>query len=896
MDTTIQPNMKPVPVQRVSDDIRDLRKGDVAQQQTVLTARAVADIFRGDTVVKSSAFDAKYFDGDKVDLDLIIDSGCRHIAEGTYINGPKYAVREEETGDQTPYGGFLYTLGVLPTGELYWGPQEFPKTAEDIEITSKALEVEAYRGTPNGDHEIEYKNELPIGSPIRQLFFVDNDDQDEPQSYTRVGRYESYVDVTGQTQFRYKWGNWMTLNGETQYIVVTDARMEEVVNPITNAVYSVHTNIPRFDLPDANTQKLGSTIKIIQHPDPNSEDRQLWATNVVYEYGTEGEADYEKMQITCTPAPRRNTVRTEEAYKEGLVPTEYVFEVAPRMDDASGSATIIGNTWHLKVDADETEFTTGIVELLDAHTELGIRDIIDYSNRKYSADSGAYSHPSKQPLYINRSVCCDGFLKFTISKNDLFKDKDWILQIKRFDSRNPVNFFPTKDVAPDPYKTYFTKVPYESSAAEGVFKIAIIEDGRFDCTIQYYEIDPDSGIEDLLTLTSDSLTPGVPVHYQHKVYRNDIVYVVITPGLGDGSKGHIDARGNIFPVLSFVPDPHPGSYVSKEEMDGYGFSAKMFELLKDNGLLPKTATTEDTPANLQAIISGYTDLAGKLQKRGLLMGAAFLSIHPDDVKEGGVYWIPEGLSEPTGYPLFADKEKGARLVVFGQDYALQSVTHELDQYFITSDTSVVEGKTYYTFDPCNKVMTACPGLIDFKTGIVYYESDTARAPAHTADVTQLFIQDTTIWMRSYSHWNDTWSEWACLTGGSVARSFTSPDAYQNLDLSAEKLRNWMMLGELTLFCGITLYSEVLPRVQEIHLPEPSSIPFGKKLILAIAGAYGSKVRISYTRVDESTERAYIYSSFNGDGITIDNLELMSDGTYWYYKADASKYTRIDTVN
>ena len=59
MDTTTQPSMKPVLVQQVSDEIRDLRKGDVDLQQTVLSARAIADIFRGDTVVRTNGKDAE---------------------------------------------------------------------------------------------------------------------------------------------------------------------------------------------------------------------------------------------------------------------------------------------------------------------------------------------------------------------------------------------------------------------------------------------------------------------------------------------------------------------------------------------------------------------------------------------------------------------------------------------------------------------------------------------------------------------------------------------------------------------------------------------------------------------------------------------------------------------
>lgn len=891
MDTTIQPAMKPVLSQVVSDEIRDLRKGDVSLQQTLMSARAISDIFRGDTVVKTNGKDSEYFTGDNVNLDLIIDSGCRHIAEGSYINGPKYAVREEENGDETPLAGFLYTMGMLPSGQLYWGPQEFPKSREDIEIALKNPEEngECYR--LGEDHA---PNQPPLGAPIRQLFYVHSDELDEPAVYTRIGKFESYTDITGQPAYRYEWGEWVTLNGETQYIVVTDARMEEVVNPIVNAVYSIHTNIPYFYLPEADEQKYGSTIRLIQHADPNTDNRELWATNVVYEHGESGDEDYEKMQITCTPAPRRNTVRTEDAYKEGLVPTEYVFEVAPRMDDAHGDPTLIGKTWHLKVDADETEFTTGIVELLDAHTELGIADIIDYANRKYSQDSGAYASSSKQPLYINRAVLVDGFLKLKISKAEEFLDEDWSLQIKRLDSRNPINFTKTTDVGPVEGKVYFVKKAY--SAAEGVFSIAVLPNGQFNCTTTYYEINCDADVQDLFTVSSAGLTAGLPVTYQHKIYRNDVVYVVINPG----DSGHIGARELIYPVLSFIPDPHPGSYVSREELNRNAFTDDLFQALIDAGQLPANSLAEECPASTRAIIGAYNYLAKRLQAKGLLFGPTDCTVvrpDPNTLMSSGMYWIT-GLTEPhPHYPEWVSSTEGARLFVFGNEYGPNELVHENGQYFLTSDLTPVSGKEYYIRDFVEGGMKSAGVVIDFDIGIKYYEKDSSLSIKNDADVTQLLFQTgtaVTIWMRTYKQSTGVWTDWACLTGGRFAKSYIGNAMNdERLIITAEQLKAWMQSRDLVLFCGVEDYSSTLTQAQQIYLPLPGELEFGKKFTLAINAAPYSKVRLSYTAEGESSVRAYIYTAgSSGNRDTIDMIDLMSDGNFWFYRLDGGPYRRI----
>ena len=944
MDTSKQPNMKPVLVQRVSDEIRDLRKDDVALQQTVLTARAVSDLFRGDSVNINNARDKAYFtQAGYVDLNKITESGCRFISEASYVNGPSYAVRVNAKGEEIQLGGFLYTMDILPDGQLLWG------VGRNTNLTAAEIELSPGVPDPNGPftgiskrndlpHRIDSTNDDPndytMGAPIRQLFYVANRELDEPEVYTRIGEYvpvtddngNKVYDSTGKLQCQYEWGQWVTFNGKWLYIVVTDASIKEVVNPIVNAVYSVHTNIPEFALPDANKQKYGITIRIIQHPDPNVDNRELWATNVVYVHGQEGDDDYEKMQVTCTPAPRRNTVRVEDAYKDGLVPTEYIFEVAPRMDDQNKKATLIGKTWHLKVDADETEFTTGIVELLDAHTELGIADIIDYTNRKFAEDNGPYPDSAKDPIYINRAVLVDGFIKLTISKDVTMAVQNWSLLIKRLDSRNPISFIPTEDLSPIPGKVYFKRsLPH--SAAEGVYSVAddLVDDQgnilAFNCNLVYYEINPDATVEDLFTVVARDLQPGIPVSYQHKIYRNDVVYVVIYPG--EGTRGHQDTRGRIFPSLAFVPNPHPGSYIVRGDLNEEAFTHQMFESLKANGRLDKHLQANESPASSASVIKAYTYLASRMQERGLLFGAVDANTspcRPNEMTQTGIYWISTDISE-NELPSGIDQTRPARLIVFGEDYAPGNMIHHSSEYFPTSDLVRQMGKTYYIVNANTGLMEEAQSAVEFGPGIQYYEKIPGGTLNHDADITQIIIQSRSnpaVWLRTGEHPEQlqggvSWGEWVGINGGTAVRSYEANTEY----FSAETLKPWLLFQNLEVFYGTpsgwTASDNPLNRT--IVLPKAVEVPYGRSLTLFANVPPGAHVNVRYTHVSYTTEdtptgrETYTITTtrakndifvataadidvhgdripeYNGNRDILTILEFKTDGNFWYYRVN-----------
>ena len=132
MDVATIPPMKPVLVTKVSDDISTLQKGDVEKQRTVLTARAIEDIFKCAPIVKTNATDADYFDGDKVDLDRITHACSRSLEADQYKNGPIITINHRDTDstgewavDNTPdttkvLPGMLYVFSILDNGDLSW--------------------------------------------------------------------------------------------------------------------------------------------------------------------------------------------------------------------------------------------------------------------------------------------------------------------------------------------------------------------------------------------------------------------------------------------------------------------------------------------------------------------------------------------------------------------------------------------------------------------------------------------------------------------------------------------------------------------------------------------------------------------------------------------------------
>ena len=86
MDVDTIHAMKPVLVTDVSDDINVLQKDDVTKQRTVLTARAIEDVFKCAPIIQTNESvalhpDNAYFDENgKVDFNKIVTAQSRSIS------------------------------------------------------------------------------------------------------------------------------------------------------------------------------------------------------------------------------------------------------------------------------------------------------------------------------------------------------------------------------------------------------------------------------------------------------------------------------------------------------------------------------------------------------------------------------------------------------------------------------------------------------------------------------------------------------------------------------------------------------------------------------------------------------------------------------------------------
>lgn len=719
METTSMPSMKPVLVTKVSDDIRDLRKSDVVQQKTAFSARAIADVFAGDEVKETNDSDKKYFVSvttesgaeKRIDVDLLIDSGCRYLPYNSIIHGPERATSDGSATGET-LSGFMYTLTVLPGGELKWNGNSRDYSNGGISYT-EGSEPEASRNTVSND------------SIIRQVFWVHSLDMSDVVAYTRIGKYNT-------ASSKYVWGDWVLLGGEMLYIIVKDPAQKEIINPLVNSTYSIHCNVSSFALPEATSYKYGTKIRILQYPDPNETDRGSWFTRVIYTYQNESAGINEDFELLCTPSPNRNTAKQETAYLDGLSPTCYDFVVVPLLND---NKEVIGRTWELEVNAEETEFTTGLTEMLGAHTDVGTGDFIDYLNIHYREESTAYKQSAYSTLVFNRVMPCTGYVSGKISKLHSNLGKNWTVVVKYVATDTDANFKLVNTAVkrrPDEGVLYFCKRTItESGATRDVYELAVDSSGNFEPGYldpnrdfetgkQFYTLaNPGTAwSETICTVRGQDLQAGETYVFNKYLNRHNILYASIQP---DSSQNHIIVRNGQFAnvQISVIPDPHRGSYITKRNLNRSAYTAFQFAKLKEKNEFctdiiddqGSTATMEEVPASTQALANSYKYLAENLQARGLLTGIVDIgnlsSGALDALTTTGIYratpYSPTHTLEPAvnddaGWPTGTVTYRSADIVVLGSTVAPANMLHEESQYTPTTDETPVALTTYYVWN------------------------------------------------------------------------------------------------------------------------------------------------------------------------------------------------------
>jgi len=676
------PPMKPVLVTDVSDDIGVLRKDDVTKQRTVLTARAIEDLFKCAPIVQTSdstlkhpdnayfvkSTDAGYAAGDvgKIDLNRIVTAQSRRLEEQRYINGPslnKLTIVDNVTdaskkdyaaahqGKILSIAGFLYVYSILDDSSLVWNQYAgvipvadelatgTAETDEDIAKRSVVARAKSPRvrqvfiGTNLNDYltadGTKYNNDALLVSDR----YSHRDRYGIGIPYTRVGRLDT---STGE----YKWEAWhemskthdgpeyftniildnATTGSYTHYGRRTSMSIE---TPLTDAVYHVYAQVSEFVLPNANLDayKLGQKIIIEVHPPKVSGDA---APSCLVKYNDTlslGEAGgISDQQILITPTVKRNTKDVYGRVTSSLLTTTVAeFEIV-ETKDADGN---VFRTWELDVGNDESNYTAGLAQMLGEHTDTVVPDIV------HAQDSSRSDLRTIDVIYPCTSCgyVMASFLKDANTPNDT----TWSATVQIINPLSDAAFVKATETTPISSQIYYIR--------DNEWWIIAENNGHptaFAAGTEYYSLSKtNSDIKSVIriqdgstvreTLSLSDLTVDKGRRFAAYANRECIIQVKIT----SSSRNMSAFQGNLFPIVSFYPDQHD-SYISRVCINPEAFTMRQLEQLYLDGsvvddikLFTSSKIAEgimNAPVSTRALIEAYAYLAKKLQNKGLLLG------------------------------------------------------------------------------------------------------------------------------------------------------------------------------------------------------------------------------------------------------------------------------------
>jgi hypothetical protein len=593
--------MKKVLVEHVSDDIRAVaQNSNVEQQKTLVTARALADIFSGDAFDKTRSMDAKYFTGDDVDLNKLTDSCIRYVEKDKYVNGP----------DSISYSGLITVSSVLAGGTLSWDADK--NATRDGEPTS-----------------------------IRQIIYPE--DLDDFTAYTRVGIYKHGV---------WSFSLWLPLGGQMLRICVTEATKAGLLTGPSaklrpNVIYELHCSASEIKLPDANTFPTGTKIVFEQYPGDAVKDG---SGNVV--------VSPRKSQITYTEKdetgasqtyatyaiPALDKIRTSaEDYRESgawyensVGAVQYPFEVVDlEKSYTPPGGTLVSRTWLLDVDQDAVARTGDLAALIDAHTDQSLADVVRYNSRTIRDADKA------NEIVISRQATFAGTFKLTITPQtgktfsqltDGFSFKaylvnensdgtstdpsvyDWI-EVSRGASLDPTLRYYYNDVSG---KKLLAGVggfvaDWDDINADILFVKKYVGANLESAASSSVTIAPFAGMPspDALKINcefskADLVRYGLFEGYI-RANRNTTLVIVID------SNNHLLDKTVIIPSVTFEPNPHD-SYIEKSNINSTALTSAELEALAKKGRPSEMVTSADIVAKI------YTDIVSKLQKKGMFFG------------------------------------------------------------------------------------------------------------------------------------------------------------------------------------------------------------------------------------------------------------------------------------
>ena len=745
MDSRTIPPMKPVLATDVSDSINVLQKDDVTKQRTVLTARAIEDLFKCAPIVKTDDPvelhpDNAYFVNNKIDFDKIVTAQSRFVYSETYVHGPaddqyltakdvvsgdaKWAANHVNTPVRNPRG-FLYVFSLLDDNMLSWsnydgklpiddklGETSAPETVEDVRHRS---------ANPRTPSDRVRQIFIPSGhSTIDSFYTFDGTKRpDDPNGkYTNKIRHAtsvpmSRIGVLNEATGTYGWTKWCPMSiphdGPEYFTNITiDTDIASIQNPLSDAVYHIYSVVGSFELPNANLDgyRVGQKIIVEVHP-PRNEGDPIPQCRVTYtDTLSRGEdAGRETMSVIVAPRARINNKNyfggtTDEA----LVTSVAAFEIV-ETKDADGN---VYRTWELDAGAEETDFTSGLAQMLGEHTDAPVNDIV------HAQDASRSSDTSINVLY---PVASSGYVIASFLLNEAETDNTWVATVNIIHPTGEAAFVKASGT-PSSDLIYYVRENNRWSLAENNGHPT-----EFDAAKEYYSLDATSDkttTVDVIPAVGDSSI----LYVDNQVHLVDLTVGKVRRFVAYATRGslisvHISAdhqmsqyQGKLYPEVGFLPDPH-ASYLLKATINPSAFTHKQLQKLFLDGSIVgdiKLASCDElyqgilnAPISTRAVVEAYAYLANKLQAKGALFGNRLVSDangdEMDTIVHPGRYYVKmpaSGAASSAKFPIgfTATNNGGFNLIVLGNDHASVAMIHDEDGLATGADRLVQIGIVY----------------------------------------------------------------------------------------------------------------------------------------------------------------------------------------------------------
>ena len=673
--------MKPVLVTDVSDDINVLQKDDVTKQRTVLTARAIEDVFKCAPIVKTNESvavhpDNAYFNAaGKIDLNTIVTAQSRRLESNTYVNGPENqsltlkdnvsgnaAYAASHTASVYKPSGFLYVFSILDNNMLSWdnwdgvipiqdelGPDSNgPETNEDISVRKvdprEPSECIRQIFVPTDFNEYltadgtKFDPDAKVGSTPRNYRSRYN----IGKQLTRVGRKQI---INGQVT--YQWEGWYDMSKThdgpeyftniivgnptsafyKKYGVETPETQSAALisSPLADAVYHIYCQVDEFRLPNANLDafKVGQKIILEVHP-PQGEVSS--SVRVFYQDTTaDGEVNIgNEQQVLITPRIRRNTKDVfGNVSDDAMVTSVACFEIVEVTENGQTF-----RTWELDAGVEETDFTAGIAQMVGEHTDRCSGDIVGYQSA---------SMQDVSEITIKFPLTSAGFAIARLLKRDdthTLTDESWKMWVEIIKANSEACFTKVNKNSdglypdPDPSKIYYVKEGVTWHLAEGT--TAGKYDGRpssLDHTLDYYYIDlTNCEKESIIRIKDEGSSSG----YRTYVTLADLDWDKMRGFSGYGNRGDILSitisttntasyfRDKLFPLVMFCPDPHD-SYIHKASINPSAFTYNQLKQL----FLDGTTIDDIRLANSTELLEGLMN--SPVSTRALIEAYTYLA-------------------------------------------------------------------------------------------------------------------------------------------------------------------------------------------------------------------------------------------------------------------------------